>query len=196
MPLRTGTSPALLPPGDALDGGLCAAPPPLAAPAAAAREAEGVRAHALARGTPREPLQQRPLSSSGRPLSAATRRRARSCPARRAQVAGRCYDLSGPSLRRGGGGGGPEVRVRMGVESNHGPLSDSWEGPDSARRGRPPRGGGGSDPPLPHQGEGETKGCENCSVQCLRVPPGHRLLMENFAAGVRSISNSPAQVIP
>ncbi|CAD7670501.1 unnamed protein product [Nyctereutes procyonoides] len=53
-PLRTRTSPALLPPGAALDGGLRAAPPPLAAPAAAAAaaapEARAAGAHALAGG--------------------------------------------------------------------------------------------------------------------------------------------------
>lgn len=89
--LRTGTSPAPLSPGAALDGGLCAAPPRLAAPATAP-EARGAGSHALAGGPPRERLQQTLPSPSQRPLSAASRRPALSCRAGRAQVAGPCCD--------------------------------------------------------------------------------------------------------
>ncbi|XP_032185141.1 translation initiation factor IF-2-like [Mustela erminea] len=149
-PLSTGTFPALLSPGAALDGGLSAAPPPLAAPAAAAPEARAVGAHALAGGPPRERLQQTPRSSSRRALSAATRRPPRSRPAGRAQVAGPCCDLSWRSLRRSGGGGGPEVPVRRGAESDRGPLSDRWEVPGRARPPPPTRGAGaGSDRRCP-----------------------------------------------
>lgn len=104
-PLATGSSPGPQPPGAAPGRGLCAAPRRLAAPAAA-REARAARAHALAGGPEREPLQQTPPRPPSR-LGAAAPRRARSCPPTgRAQVAGPRGGLKPQGLETRGGGGG------------------------------------------------------------------------------------------
>lgn len=202
-PLRTGTSPAPLSPGAAPDGGLRAAPPALPAPAA---PEAGVRAHALVGGPrQRERLSQTPPACAG---PAAARPGA-------PQVAGPGWDSRWRSPGGGAGAGATRRACRegagWGAGSHRDPLSDSRGAPRPAPptpscpapgapaappcpappRPRPPAAGA----PLPGRGRRQSR--ENGFPALLSPPPpGYRLLMENSAAGVRSVCSSPAQVIP